>query len=132
MQDLSQFQHAVRSGGSASVVAIPTTNITKYSQSVDKSSPKFRTRANTIINVKHPSSTDDIVTTTKSAKPRGKGKGNKVERSQTFLGKEEKKDRPRTAHGAYHVQAHSRTSSLAGGPGLDDFPDGGKFYSKAR
>ena len=56
--------------------------------SADKSSPKTRSRANTIVSSKGILTTDDI----KAAKHRGaKSKGTKVERSQTFLGKEEKK-----------------------------------------
>lgn len=130
LQDLTQLQHVARHGGNTSVVVVPTTNLGKNS-SVDKSSPKTRLRANTIIN--KPSSTDDIATTAKSVKHRGvlKGKGNKVERSQTFLGKDEKKERSHTAHVAYTPQTHHRSSSSAsGGTGADDLPDGGNFHSK--
>jgi len=131
LQDLVHLQRVARHGGSTSVVAVPTTNIAR-NPSAEKNSPKARSRANTIIAFK-PSSTDDIVTTTKSVKHRGgvlKSKGNKVERSQTFLGKDEKKERPLTAHAAYTPQTHHRSSSSAGGgTGLDDFTDGGNFIA---
>ena len=94
--------------------------------SADKSSPKTRSRANTIISSKGILTTDDI----KAAKHRGaKSKGTKVERSQTFLGKEEKKDRPHIAY--VPTQTHHRSSSSAsGGTGLDDIPDGCKCHNK--
>ena len=128
LQDLTQLQQVTRHG--TSVVTIPTTNIAKNSSCTDKSSPKARSRANTIIHFKPPTTTtDDIATTAKSAKHRVKSKGTKVERSQTFLGKEEKKERPHTAHSIY--SAHHRSgSSVTGGIGVDDLPDGGEFVRK--
>lgn len=130
LQDLTQLQQVIRHGGSASVVTFPAANVAKNSP-VDKSSPKTRSRANTVIAFKT-MATDDMATTSKSVKHRGvlKSKGNKVERSQTFLGKEEKKERPHTAHNAYsHRQSHHWSSSSAsGGTGIDDLPDGGNIF----
>ena len=127
LQDLQQFQHIARHG--TSVVAVPTA---KNSSHADKNSPKARSRANTLVAFKPTATTDDMLaatstTTTKFAKHRLKSKGTKVvERSQTFLGKEEKKERPRTANPSF--SSHHRTSSSAskGGIGVDDLTDGGK------
>ena len=123
LQDLHQFQHITRHG--TSVVAVPTS---KNSSHVDKSSPKARSRANTLVAFKPATTTDDMpaTTTTKFTKHRVKSKGTKVERSQTFLGKEEKRERPRTANPSF--SSHHRTSSSAsgGGVGVDDLTDGGK------
>lgn len=105
----------------------PMVNMAKNSSSVDKSSPKTRLRSNTIVPYKT-TSIDDIGTSSKSKSHRTKNKSGKVvERSQTFLGKEEKKERPHTAHAACNPQVHHRTNSLAsgGGPVIDDLPDGG-------
>ena len=127
LQDLAQLQQVTRHG--TSVVAIPTANVAKNSSYVDKSSPKARSRANTIVHFKPPLTTDDIATTAKSAKHRAKGKGAKVERSQTFLGKEEKKERPHTAHSTYAAHHRSSSSASGGGTGVDDLPDGGNFIT---
>lgn len=129
LQDLAQLQQVTRHG--TSVVAIPTPNVAKNSSYVDKSSPKTRSRANTIVHFKPHSTTDDIPTTAKSAKQhRVKGKGPKVERSQTFLGKEEKKERPHTAHATYSAHHRSNSSASGGGIGVDDSPDGGNFIKR--
>ena len=125
LQDLAQLQQVTRGG--TSVVTIPTA--AKNPSYVDKSSPKTRSRANTIVHFKPPSTTDDIATKP-TKQNRVKGKGTKVERSQTFLGKEEKKERPHTAHSTY--SSHHRSSSSASGGGIrtDDLPDGGISFKR--
>lgn len=119
LQDFSQLQHVSRHG---SIMSIPMASAAKNSPA-DKSSPKTRSRANTMVSSKGISTTDDI----KAAKHRGvKNKGTKVERSQTFLGKEEKKDRPHISY--VPTQTHHRSTS--GGTMLDDMPDGCKCHDK--
>ena len=122
LQDFAQFQHMSRHG---SVMSIPMASGAKVS-SADKSSPKTRSRANTLVSAKPILTTDDI----KSTKHRGvKSKGTKVERSQTFLGKDEKKDRPHISYVPTQNLHHRSNSSASGGTGLDDTPDGCKGHS---
>ena len=128
LQDLTQIQQVSRYG--TSVVAVPSANVAKNSSYFDKSSPKTtRSRANTLVAFKPMTTTDDMATTAKSAKHRVKSKGTKVERSQTFLGKEEKKDRPHTAHSTFPAHHRSGSSTSGGGTGVDDLPDGGNVNS---
>ena len=132
LQDLANFQHVARHG-SASVVAVPTAANVAKNLSTDKSNPKVRSRANTVAFKQ--SAADDMATTSKSAKHRGVLKGgkgsSKVGRSQTFLDKEEKKERPHTAHHVCPHQSHHRSSSSTSGGGatMDDLPDGGNFIN---
>ena len=122
LQDFAQFQHVSRHG---SVMSIPMASGAKVS-SADKSSPKTRSRANTLVSTKPVLTTDDI----KPTKHRGvKSKGTKVERSQTFLGKDEKKDRPHISYVPTQNLHHRSNSSASGGTGLDDTPDGCKGHS---
>lgn len=123
LQDFAQLQQVAHRGSSGSVATIPMSNIAKNYSSAEKGSPKIRSRANTLI--AKPPSTDDMATATKSNKHRTKNsKEHKVERSQTFLGKGEKKERPHTAH------VHHRTSSTDGrGARVEDSPDGGSCHS---
>ena len=133
LQDFSQLQNmSSRYGSSISVASVPATTVAVKSQTNEKGSPKTRSRANTIIAPKHSSViVDDMhMVNIKSSKQRGtKSKGGKVERSQTFLGKDEKRDRNYVPP-SYSPQNHRTSSSSGGGANLlDDFPDGGMVHS---
>jgi len=132
LQDFSQLQNmSSRYGSSISVASVPATTVAVKSQTSEKGSPKTRSRANTIA-PKHSSViVDDMhMVNIKSSKQRGtKSKGGKVERSQTFLGKDEKRDRNYVPP-SYSPQNHRTTSSSGGGANLlDDLPDGGMVHS---
>ena len=129
LQDLSQLQSmSSRYGSSISVASVPSSTVVVRNPPGEKGSPKTRARANTIIAQKHASFiVDDMhMVNVKSSKQRGvlKNKGSKVERSQTFLGKEDKRDRNYVPPGSYSPQTH-RNSSSSSGATVDDLPDGG-------